>query len=80
MICNGPGVDRCKANLIVIHFYGFLWISCAQGVIVARFGLMRYMMLLEALGVGYFSLKRCVLWVTNTLVRPVREAVHISSS
>ena len=80
MICNGPGVDRCKANLIVIHFYGFLWISCAQGVIVARFGLMRYMMLLEALGVSYFSLKLCVLWVTNTLVRPVREAVHISSS
>ena len=47
---------------------------------MARFGLMRYMMLLEALGVGYFTLKLCVLWVTNTLVRPVREAVHISRS
>ena len=30
MICNCPGVDRCKANLIVIPFYGFLWISCAH--------------------------------------------------
>ena len=31
-------------------------------------------------GSGLLQFKACVLWVTNTLVRPVREAVHISSS
>ena len=41
-------------------------VSCAHGLTVARCGLTRYVVLLEALGVGYFSqmtvhCTRCVL-------------------
>ena len=78
---DGPGVDRCKANMIFIHFHRFLWIPCAQGVTVAFFGLMRYIVLnvetcankswksigIKALALGtWFDVLACLLnWVDS---------------